>query len=198
MSNNARRVSEAEAMGDVEPVRNKYEPRPFIDIRIPADQYDRIRHEAYYETRYTSSHEEEETLRAVDDAIFSRIRQTEQLSLERAAALLDSEGQARTPVAETSLGPRSRPNAFARADAHLAELAAIKRELREGKTNLGDLADRFEKVRARMRQDGPSLVVLSDKANKIRGELADPAARAAKLLTRMHRDGWRPLGVRHW
>lgn len=195
---NARRVTEAEALGETEPVRNKYEPRPFIDIRIPADQFDRIRHEAYYETAYTSSHEEDQTLRAVDDAIFARIRQTEQLNLEKAAALLDNEGQARTPVAETSLGPRSRPNAFARADAHLAELAAIKRELRDGKTPVGDLADRFEKVRMAMRRDGNSLVVLSDKATKLRATLADPAAHAAKLLTYMNRDGWRPLGVRGW
>ena len=191
---NARRVSEAEALGEVDqtpdPLRRKYERNLGPVTNIPESRYDDIRLEAYYDTAYPSSYVEEQTLAAVDRAISERIQGAAAVHLEQAAKLLENEG---TPKLT---GPREQPNALAKADAHLAELAAIKRELRDGKTSVAELADRYERVRQQMQaRDGHALVALSNKATSLKERVADPKASVSKTLSHMPLSTWRPLGI---
>jgi hypothetical protein len=195
---NRRRVTEAEALGEVdqtpdESLRSKYETTRGPVTFIPETKLDDIRLEAYYDTAYPNSHVEEQTLAALDRAIAERVQRAAQSALERAADLLQNEGAPKT------VGPRQTPNALAKADAHLAELAAIRQELRDGKTPTAELAARYEKVRmALQNRDGHGLVVLNKKATSLREKLADPKAAVAKTLSLMPLSAWRPLGIRHW
>lgn len=198
MSNtNRRRVSEAEALGTVDQtpnaLRRKYEQNLGPVQYIPETKLDDIRLEAYYDTAFPNSHVEEQTLVAVDNAIADRVQRASASHLEQAAHLLENEG------APKVVGPRQTPNALAKADAHLDELAAIRKELRAGKTPVAELAARYEKVRMSMKnRDGHALVTLSNKATSLRDRVADPKAAVSKTLSRMPHNLWRPLGIHHW
>ena len=129
MSKNARRVTEAEALGEVDQtpaddLRRKYEQTAGPAMYIPESRFDDIRLEAYYDTAYPNSHVERQTLAAVDRAIAERVQRAAASHLEQAAHLLENEG------APKLIGPRELPNALAKVDAHLDELAAIRKELR--------------------------------------------------------------------
>ena len=197
---NARRVTEAEALGEVEQTpdpRRKYEQSAGPMQYIPETRLDDIRLEAYYDTAYPNSYVEEQTLAAVDQAIAERVQVLAQRTLEQAAKLLEDDG------APKLSGPRERPNALAKADAHLAELAAIKRELREGKTSTAELADRYERVRERMQaRDGHALVALANRATSLRERVADPKAAVGKAYSVTPLSQWRALGIsagnRNW
>lgn len=191
---NARRVTEAEAIGEADqnpdPLRRKYERNLGPVTYIPETRYDDIRLEAYYDTAYPNSYVEEQTLAAVDRAILERVQGAAAVHLEQAAKLLENEG------APKLTGPREQPNALAKADAHLDELAAIKRELREGKTPTAELAARYEKVRMAMqKRDGHALVALSNRAASLKERIADPKAAVSKTLSHMPLSTWRPLGI---
>jgi len=194
---NARRVTEAEALGIVDQtptdaLRKKYEASAYFDVRIPEDQFDRIRLEAR-EATYRNTQEEEATVAAVDQAIFSRIQEAERHTLAQAGHLLEQDATRRY------MGPREQPNALQRAENHLSELAAIRQELRDGKTPTAELAARYERVRMAVQsRDGASLVALSDRASKLREKVADPLGSAQRTLNRMPLNMWRPLGIREW
>lgn len=192
MSNITKVSASEEPDDDREPVRNKYAPKPFIDVRIPAEKYDAIRMEAYYGTAYPNTATEEQVLHAVDAEIFRRVQESEVRTLERAADLLSTEGK------PALVGARNKPNALLRAQEHLDELSKIRSELRQGKTATADLAARYERVRKAMGQDGRSLVALSDKATKLRETVADPWGYSQKLLTSFQLGDWRPLGIHKW
>lgn len=197
MSKNARRVTEAEALGEVEQtptndLRRKYEQNVGPVSYIPETILDDIRLEARAAT-YRNSQEEQAVLAAVDNAIAERVQRAAASHLEQAAHLLENEG------APKLTGTRQTPNALAKADAHLDELAAIKRELREGKSSTAELAARYEKVRmALQNRDGHALVALSNRATSLRDRIADPKAAVARTLSRMPANMWRPLGIRGW
>lgn len=203
MSNeNRRRVTEAEALGEADPgivdqtpnnLRRKYEQNVGPVQYIPETRLDDIRLEAYYDTAYPNTHVEEQTLAAVDKAIAERVQRAAAANLDHAAKLLENEG------APKLSGPREKPNTLAKADAHLAELAAIRKALREGKVPTAELADRYERVREAMQnRDGHALVALSNKATSIKERVADPKASVSTTLSRMPLTMWRPLGIRHW
>lgn len=203
MSNtNRRRVTEAEALGEADPgivdqtpnnLRRKYEQNVGPVQYIPETRLDDIRLEAYYGTAYPNSHVEEQTLAAVDRAIAERVQRAAASHLDQAAHLLETEG------APKLIGPRETPNALAKADAHLTELAAIRQELRAGKTSTAELAQRYEKVRKAMQnRDGHALVALSNKATSIKERVADPKAAVERTLSRMPLSMWRKLGVGNW
>lgn len=196
---NRRRVTEAEALGKVDPgavdqtvtdeLRRKYEQNIGPVTYIPADQFDRIRLEARDAT-YRNSQEEAAVIRAVDDAIAERIQRASASHVEQAARLLENEG------APKMTSPRQTPNALAKADGHLAELAAIRKELRAGKTPVAELAARYERVRMAIHnRDGHALVALSNRATSMREKVADPKAAVSKTLSRMPLSMWRPLGI---
>lgn len=193
---NARRVTEAEALGEVDQTSNlskKYSPSLCPILYIPPTILDDIRIEAHFGSTYRNSHEEEQVLRAVDDAISKRVQRAAYANAERAMHLLETEEK------PAMVGPRSKPNALARAKGHLEELSKIRSELRRGKTPTADLAERYEKVRMAIQNgDGHSLVVLNSKATSLRDKLADPAAAVSRTLSLMPASAWRPLGIRHW
>lgn len=196
MSNvNRRRVTEAEALGEVDQtptddLRRKYERNLGPAMYIPETRLDDIRYEAYYDTAYPNTATEDAVTRAVDDAIAERVQRAAASHLEQAADLLQNEG------APKLIGPRGTPNALAKADAHLDELAAIRKELRSGKTPTAELADRYERVRKAMKaRDGHALIALSNRATSLREKVADPKAAVSKTLSRMPLNMWRPLGV---
>lgn len=197
MSNNARRVTEAEALGEADQtptadLRRKYEQNVGPVSYIPETILDDIRLEARAAT-YRNSQEEQAVLAAVDKAIAERVQRAAASHLEQAAHLLENEGAPKVS------GPRELPNTLAKADAHLDELAAIKRELREGKTPTAELADRYERVRKAMQnRDGHALVALSNRATSLKERVADPKAAVARTLSRMPANMWRPLGIRGW
>ncbi len=198
MSKNARRVTEAEALGEVDQtpaddLRRKYEQTAGPAMYIPESRFDDIRLEAYYDTAYPNSHVERQTLAAVDRAIAERVQRAAASHLEQAAHLLENEG------APKLIGPRELPNALAKVDAHLDELAAIRKELRAGKTPTAELAARYERVRQAMQaRDGHALVAVSNRATSLRERVADPKAAVARTLSRMPLNMWRPLGIRNW
>lgn len=197
MSKNARRVTEAEALGEADQtptadLRRKYEQNVGPVSYISETILDDIRLEARAAT-YRNSQEEQAVLAAVDKAIAERVQRAAASHLEQAAHLLENEG------APKLTGTRQTPNALAKADAHLDELAAIKRELRDGKTPTAELADRYEKVRmALQNRDGHALVALSNRATSLKDRIADPKAAVARTLSRMPANMWRPLGIRGW
>ncbi len=191
------REDEAPGTVDQNPdaLRRKYEQNLGPVTYIPETRFDDIRLEAYYDTAYPNTATEEATTRAVDAAISERIQRASASHLEQAAHLLENEG------APKLIGPRETPNTLAKADAHLAELAAIKKELRDGKTPTAELAARYEKVRKTFERpggDGHALVALSNKATSARERLADPKAAVSKTLSRMPYNLWRKLGVGNW
>ncbi|WP_448232594.1 hypothetical protein [Microbacterium lacticum] len=197
MSKNARRVTEAEAIGEVDQtptndLRRKYEQNVGPVSYIPETILDDLRLEARAAT-YRNSQEEQAVLAAVDKAIAERVQRAAASHLEQAAHLLENEG------APKLTGTRQTPNALAKADAHLDELAAIRKELREGKTPTAELAARYESVRSAMQaRDGHALVALSSRATSLRDRLADPKAAVSKTLSYMPANMWRPLGIRQW
>lgn len=197
MSKNARRVTEAEALGEVDQtptddLRRKYEQNVGPVSYIPETILDDIRLEARAAT-YRNSQEEHAVLAAVDKAIAERVQRAAASHLEQAAHLLENEG------APKLTGTRQTPNALAKADGHLEELAAIRKELHDGKTPTAELAARYEKVRRSLQnRDGHALVALSNRATSLRERLADPKAAVARTLSRMPLNMWRPLGIRNW
>lgn len=197
MSKNARRVTEAEALGEVEQtpaadLRRKYEQNVGPVSYISETILDDIRLEARAAT-YRNSQEEQAVLAAVDKAIAERVQRAAASHLEQAAHLLENEG------APKLTGARQTPNALAKADGHLDELAAIRKELRDGKTPTAELAARYEKVRMALQsRDGHALVALSYRATSLKDRIADPKAAVARTLSRMPANMWRPLGIRGW
>lgn len=195
-----RRVSATEEPDDfredeptVDQARRKYEPTLGPMQYIPETRLDDIRLEAYYDTAYPNSYVEEQTLAAVDRAIAERVQMLAQRTLEQAAKLLEDDG------APKLSGPRELPNTLAKADAHLDELAAIKRELRDGKVPTTELAARYERVRKAMAtRDGRSLVALANRATSLRERVADPKAAVGKAYSVTPLSLWRSLGVHHW
>lgn len=194
-SKNARRVTEAEALGETAPtspddLRNKYTGSTYLDVRIPETILDDIRLEAHFETAYPNSQVEAHILAAVDAAISERVQRAAYSALEQTRHLLQTEG------VPGMVGPRQTPNALAKADAHLSEIAAIRRDLRDGKASTADLAERFERVRMKVQNtDGNSLVAVSNRATSLRTKVADPKAAIGRTLSLMPRSTWRPLGI---
>lgn len=202
---NIKRVSESEALGEVETtdqpdtpattLRTKYsgsDTGSRVIVNIPADQLTRIRLEAR-EAEYGNRQSEEQVLSAVDEAVFERVRPIERLNLDRATSLIDSEG---TAARSANLG---RPNVLQRAADHRAELASIRKELRDGRTPVAELADRYEKVRRAVHQrDGRALIEIANQADRLREKIDDPLKAAEHTLSMMPVTTWRPLGIARW
>lgn len=197
MSKNARRVTEAEALGEADQtptadLRRKYEQNVGPVSYISETILDDIRLEARAAT-YRNSQEEQAVLAAVDKAIAERVQRAAASHLEQAAHLLENEGAPKVS------GPRELPNTLAKADGHLEELAAIRKELRDGKVPTAELAARYEKVRMALQdRDGHALVALSNRATSLKERVADPKSAVARTLSRMPANMWRPLGIRGW
>lgn len=199
-----KRVSEAEALGEDAPdpqdaadngLRSKYgtnDPGVRVVVNIPADQLTRIRLEVR-EAEYGNRHSEDQAVSAVDDAVFDRVRPIERLNLDRATSLIDNEGSAGASL------PLNRPNVLQRAENHREELAAIRRELREGQTSVAVLAERYEKVRLAVHQrDGRALIEIANQADRLREKIDDPLKAAEHTLSMMPVSTWRPLGIARW
>lgn len=198
--NARRKVTEAEAMGEVAPdevaepqqvLRNRYTTRGPL-VTVAPDMFDRIRLEAYYESRYGNTHTEQQTVQAVDEAIFKRVREFEQITLNHAAATLDKEDvKARTP--------EHRPNTLQRAERHRHALMKLRDEIARGEVSTAELADQFGKIqRAVKTRDGASLLALSDRARSQAARLADPYGRTQAVVAKMPIQNWVSLGVARW
>lgn len=201
MSNNARRVTEAEALGESEPV-NQDEPlrsRYGAETRGPAvyisgDIYDRIRLEAR-ESAYPNSQAEAATIAEVDRRIFERIQGHERRTIDQAEHLIAAEDH-RAVNARTNEPTR---NAIQRAEAHVTALLDLRDELGTGRKSTAELADQYTRIKTAITvRDGHALVALRDKAEGLRRKVADPVAAAQRTLTRMPANLWRPLGVGQW
>lgn len=201
--NAARRVTEAEALGetttadDQATLRQRYEPA-YFDIRIPEDQLDRIRLEAR-EATYRNSQDEAATIDAVDRAVFDRVRDSEHYNLQAAARLVEREERAANKEGSTELIG----NAIQRAEALRGELSILRDELAVGRKPTAELAERYDRIRREIRQPtgagvGRNLVALADRAEGAREKIADPIATVQHTLSRMPMTMWRPLGVRRW
>lgn len=202
--NAARRVSESEALGETTAedqtetnLRKRYEPT-YIDIRIPEDQFDRIRLEAR-EATYRNSQDEAATIEAVDRAIFDRVRESEQFNLSAAARLVEAEERTAHKHGSTELVG----NTIQRAEAMRRELLDLRDELAVGRKPTAELAERYERIRMAVQQPtgsgvGRKLLALVEKAEGTRVKIADPVASAQATLSRMPITLWRPLGIRSW
>lgn len=195
--NAARRVSEAEALGettdDQATLRKRYEPT-YIDIRIPEDQFDRIRLEAR-EATYRNSQDEVATIDAVDRAVFDRVRASEHGHLELAARLVTNEDRAAHKEGSTEL----LGNTIQRAEELHRELLDLRDELAVGRKPTAELAAQYDRIRMEVQQrQGRKLIALSDKAESLREKIVDPVAAVQKTLSAMPMSIWRPLGIRSW
>lgn len=165
----------------------------YFPTHIPEGQFSRIRAEART-AKYDNSIQERETIAAVDDAIFERVRPMEQLALANAERLLantnpDQRGADGEPVG----------NVVQIAEGHVAELHAIRDALHEGRVSTAELAERYKKVQSAIQYgDANRLLARAQEAKSLAKRLADPLAHTEHILSLMPLGNWRPLGIRNW
>lgn len=147
----------------------------FFDARVAPDVLDRARLEARTAT-YPNSAAEAAYIRAVDEAVFDRVREYERLSLIPGAQKELARGAERTSEAVGLMD----------------DLDAIRDELRQG-GNTADLAKRYNTLRLKANRLTTVLSGLSKNADTSRAKLADPVAAAQKVLSIMPLRTFRPI-----
>jgi hypothetical protein len=154
---------------------------------IPPGTLGRIRREVRAET-FPNSETERETIAAVDEEVFDRVRPVEQRMIARASAFLDTQSsKARTTNGESA------DNALARAETQLHELYTIQEELAAGRPT-GPLVERYRKVRDSFAGTiAPTLLRLAGEAARLKTDLDDPFATTERILSRLPRANWRPV-----
>ncbi|MCM3503023.1 hypothetical protein M3667_14215 [Microbacterium sp. P26] len=165
----------------------------YMPSYIPEGIFDRIRAEART-AKYDNTVQERETIAAVDQAIFDRVRPLEMLAIDRAKALIED-----TEPGQRNANGQPVGNPVQVIEGHLAELDAIRFALREGKASTAELAERYKKVqRAVQHGDGHAIVARAREAKSLSGRLSDPLGHVQKVLHKMPLGNWRPLGIRNW
>lgn len=162
----------------------------YFPTSIPIDICDRIRQEARA-AKYDNSAEERATIAEVDEAIFARARILEEGLIANGQRILDTTDPARKENGQ----PVGTPLQVA-AD-RLSELHRIRDDLRMGRGNTADLAERYKKVQNAIHNDH-ALRTRARDAAAFADRLADPLAHFQKIQNMMPLSHWRPLGIRNW
>lgn len=165
----------------------------YMPSYIPEGIFDRIRAESRT-AKYDNTIQERETIAAVDEAIFDRVRPLEILAIDQAQRLI-----ANTDPGQRTADGQPVGNPVQVIEGHLEELDAIRDALREGKISTAELAERYKKVQNAVQHgDGHAIVARAQEAKNLAKRLSDPMAHAQKVLHKMPLGNWRPLGIRNW
>lgn len=196
-----KKVGTSTEPNDMRPEEHEARPLPagmrispnYMPSYIPEGIFDRIRAEART-AKYGNTLEERETIAAVDQAIFDRVRPLEMLAIDQAKALL-----ANTEPGQRNASGQPVSNPVQVIEGHLTELDAIRDALREGKVSTAELAERYSKVRRAVEHgDGHAIVARAREAKSLAERLSDPMRHVQKVLHKMPLGNWRPLGIWNW
>lgn len=146
----------------------------YFDQRVQRDVIDSTRAQARAAT-YTNSTVENQTIKAVDAALFERVRAMERFQVEQAEGWMDRNRERVGGVLTLS-----------------ERIEAIQIRLDKGEDPEA-LAKEFKTLELEARRAKQVLTSHVAEARRMSGNLADPIAAAQKILSMMPRATWQPL-----
>jgi hypothetical protein len=177
MQDNIAPVSDAhgsESQEHAHPGQNTPTSDSYFDQRVTSDIIDATRRQVRTAS-YPNSQVEAQTIKAVDDALFERVRAIERFQIEQADGFLE------------------RNKARVGASLTLSERIDSIRIRAENGENPDALAKEFKTLEMEARREMRVLTGHASNARRMSNNLADPIAHAQNILSKMPSRSWQPL-----